>query len=77
MNRLLNSLTHALESAGVDLSQANISVQIDLGNRANRDLTSETPVVKVRGFMYKLATIFNLLLQSASGRQGILVLTRG
>ncbi|XP_022776684.1 transcription factor BIM2-like [Durio zibethinus] len=37
---LLNSLTQALQSAGLDLSQANISVQIDLGKRANRGLTS-------------------------------------
>nr|WAK86061.1 transcription factor bHLH15 [Nothapodytes nimmoniana] len=33
---LLNSLTEALQSAGVDLSQATISVQIDLGKQANR-----------------------------------------
>ncbi|XP_051145495.1 transcription factor BIM2-like [Andrographis paniculata] len=32
---LLNSLTRALESTGVDLSQANVSVQINLGKRAN------------------------------------------
>ncbi|XP_022726332.1 transcription factor BIM2-like isoform X2 [Durio zibethinus] len=37
---LLNSLTQALQSAGLDLSQANISVQIDLGKRANRGQTS-------------------------------------
>ncbi|KAF2282935.1 hypothetical protein GH714_043252 [Hevea brasiliensis] len=37
---LLSNLTQALQSAGVDLSQANISVQIDLGKRANRGLTS-------------------------------------
>ncbi|KAJ8774662.1 hypothetical protein K2173_017108 [Erythroxylum novogranatense] len=33
---LLNTLTQALQSAGVDLSQAKISVQIDLGKQANR-----------------------------------------
>ncbi|GFP84536.1 transcription factor bim1 [Phtheirospermum japonicum] len=33
--RLLNTLTQALQTSGVDLSQANISVQIDLGKRAN------------------------------------------
>ena len=33
-NRLLNTLTHALQSSGIDLSQANISVQINLGKRA-------------------------------------------
>ncbi|XVE91688.1 hypothetical protein REPUB_Repub01dG0032000 [Reevesia pubescens] len=37
---LLNSLTQALQSAGLDLSQANISVKIDLGKHANRGLTS-------------------------------------
>ncbi|VAI18636.1 unnamed protein product [Triticum turgidum subsp. durum] len=31
---LLNTLTHALQSSGIDLSQANISVQINLGKRA-------------------------------------------
>ncbi|XXG72756.1 hypothetical protein AAC387_Pa07g1780 [Persea americana] len=31
---LLSSLTHALQSSGIDLSQASISVQIDLGKRA-------------------------------------------
>ncbi|XP_073294187.1 transcription factor BIM2-like isoform X1 [Primulina huaijiensis] len=33
---LLNSLTQALESTGLDFSQANISVQINLGKRSNR-----------------------------------------
>ncbi|XP_022850512.1 transcription factor BIM1 [Olea europaea var. sylvestris] len=33
--RLLNTLTQALNNSGVDLSQANISVQIDLGKRAS------------------------------------------
>ncbi|KAL6494316.1 hypothetical protein OROGR_031116 [Orobanche gracilis] len=33
---LLNTLTQALQTFGVDLSQASISVQIDLGKRANR-----------------------------------------
>lgn len=40
--RLLDSLTQALQSAGMDLSQANISVQVDLGKHANRGLTSGT-----------------------------------
>uniref|UniRef100_J3MYF9 BHLH domain-containing protein n=1 Tax=Oryza brachyantha TaxID=4533 RepID=J3MYF9_ORYBR len=34
MHRLLGTLTHALESSGVDLSQASLSVQINLGKRA-------------------------------------------
>ncbi|KAK4753541.1 hypothetical protein SAY87_001645 [Trapa incisa] len=33
---LLNALADALQNAGIELSQANISVQIDLGKRANR-----------------------------------------
>ncbi|KAK9277234.1 hypothetical protein L1049_006773 [Liquidambar formosana] len=37
---LLNTLTQALQNAGLDLSQASISVQIDLGKRANRGPTS-------------------------------------
>lgn len=43
---LLNNLTQALENAGIDLSQANISVQIDLGKRANRGLMSEALIAK-------------------------------
>lgn len=37
---LLNTLTRALQSSGVDLSQANISVQLDVGKRANTALTA-------------------------------------
>ncbi|KAB2633644.1 transcription factor BIM1-like [Pyrus ussuriensis x Pyrus communis] len=33
---ILNTLTQALQSSGVDLSQASISVKIELGKRANR-----------------------------------------
>ncbi|KAJ0614956.1 putative transcription factor bHLH family [Helianthus annuus] len=39
---LLSTLTQALQNSGVDLSQANISVQIDLGKRAN----PSTPIFK-------------------------------
>lgn len=35
LDRLLDTLTHALQSSGVDLSQASISVQIELGKQAN------------------------------------------
>ncbi|KAL4579891.1 hypothetical protein LXL04_016059 [Taraxacum kok-saghyz] len=38
--KLLNSLTEALQNSGVDLTQASISVQVDIGKRANRGLTS-------------------------------------
>ncbi|XP_016488746.1 transcription factor BIM1 [Nicotiana tabacum] len=43
---LLNTLTLALQNSGVDLSQANISVQIDLGKRANGILHSSASTVK-------------------------------
>ncbi|XP_071722451.1 transcription factor BIM2-like [Rutidosis leptorrhynchoides] len=43
---LLNNLTQALETAGVDLSHANVSVQIDLGKRANRGLASGASATK-------------------------------
>lgn len=34
---LLNNINQALQNAGVDLSQASVSVQIDIGKRANRE----------------------------------------
>ncbi|KAG6587612.1 Transcription factor BIM1, partial [Cucurbita argyrosperma subsp. sororia] len=43
---LLNTLTHALQSSGVDLSQARISVQIELGELANRRSTASSSIVK-------------------------------
>lgn len=43
---LLNSLTQALQNSGVDLSQATVSVQVDLGKRANRGLTSGPSTAK-------------------------------
>ncbi|XP_047973528.1 transcription factor BIM1-like isoform X2 [Salvia hispanica] len=43
---LLNTLTQALQSSGVDLSQASISVQIDLGKKANGITHSSTFVSK-------------------------------
>ncbi|KAK9063778.1 hypothetical protein SSX86_017650 [Deinandra increscens subsp. villosa] len=43
---LLSSLTEALQNSGVDLTQATISVQVDLGKRANRGLTSGTSTAK-------------------------------
>lgn len=44
---LLNSLTEALQSSGVDLSQASISVQIELGKQSNGRATKPPSVVKV------------------------------
>ncbi|XP_041999294.1 transcription factor BIM1-like isoform X2 [Salvia splendens] len=43
---LLNTITQALQSSGVDLSQASISVQIDLGKKANGITHSSTFVSK-------------------------------
>ncbi|XP_062198725.1 transcription factor BIM2-like isoform X2 [Phragmites australis] len=40
---LLNSLTHALQSSGIDLSQASISVQINLGKRAVKRTAAAVP----------------------------------
>ncbi|MCE3052303.1 hypothetical protein HAX54_052165 [Datura stramonium] len=43
---LLNTLTQALQNSGVDLSEANISVQIDLGKRANGRVNSSASTIK-------------------------------
>ncbi|PSS08019.1 Transcription factor like [Actinidia chinensis var. chinensis] len=43
---LLNTLTQALQSSGIDLSQASISVQIDLGKLANSKTIASTSTVK-------------------------------
>ncbi|KAK9090511.1 hypothetical protein Sjap_023688 [Stephania japonica] len=43
---LLNNLSQALQSLGVDLSLASISVQVDLGKRANRQFAHATSGVK-------------------------------
>ncbi|XP_054821944.1 transcription factor BIM1 isoform X2 [Prosopis cineraria] len=43
---LLDSLTHALKNSGVDLSQASISVQIELGKQANIGPIGPTSGVK-------------------------------
>ncbi|KAK4430119.1 Transcription factor BIM2 [Sesamum alatum] len=46
---LLNSLTQALQSTGVDLSQASISVQVNLGKRANRGSNPGISIPKDHG----------------------------
>ncbi|XP_056857153.1 transcription factor BIM2-like [Raphanus sativus] len=46
-HELLSSLTQALQNAGVDLSHAKLSVQIDLGKRANQGLTHNDPSNKI------------------------------
>ncbi|CAE5963500.1 unnamed protein product [Arabidopsis arenosa] len=45
-HELLSSLTQALQNAGIDLSHAKLSVQIDLGKRANQGLTHDEPSSK-------------------------------
>lgn len=47
LNRILNSLTQALQSSGVDLSQASISVQINVGKPANSGLIGTASDSKV------------------------------
>ncbi|KAL6529276.1 hypothetical protein OROGR_014899 [Orobanche gracilis] len=49
MIRLLGSLTQALQNTGVDLSQASISVQINLGKRAHRGSTAGISIAKDHG----------------------------
>ncbi|KAL0463697.1 UNVERIFIED_CONTAM: Transcription factor BIM2 [Sesamum latifolium] len=46
---LLNSLTQALQNTGVGLSQASISVQINLGKRANRGSNPGISIPKDHG----------------------------
>ncbi|XP_044477276.1 transcription factor BIM1-like isoform X2 [Mangifera indica] len=43
---LLNTLTQALQNSGVDLSHANISVQIDIGKRANSSSVDPSITIK-------------------------------
>ncbi|XP_062158437.1 transcription factor BIM1 isoform X2 [Alnus glutinosa] len=43
---LLSTLTQALQSSGVDLSQASISVQIELGKRSNGRVSGSPSIVK-------------------------------
>ncbi|KAG8384566.1 hypothetical protein BUALT_Bualt04G0131100 [Buddleja alternifolia] len=44
---ILNSLTNALQSSGVDLSQANVSVQLDVRRRTNDESTAAIFCMKV------------------------------
>lgn len=57
-SRLLNNLTQALQSAGLDLSQASISVQINLGKRANSGLSCGTSSPKVLAVVFIYRCIF-------------------
>lgn len=57
--RLLNTLTQALHSSGVDLTHANISVQIDLGKRANGRVNSSASTIKVHSPSYFPVTLYS------------------
>jgi hypothetical protein len=52
-NRILNTLTQALQSSGVDLAQTSIGVQIDVGKREN-STTAVAPSSKVYFYDPKL-----------------------
>ncbi|OMO52576.1 hypothetical protein CCACVL1_29182 [Corchorus capsularis] len=49
---VLNTLTQALQSSGVDISQANISVQIDVGKRVASGLNSMASSSKEKEIQY-------------------------
>lgn len=55
-NRLLNKLNQALENSGIDLSQASISVQINLGKRAMKRSTPAATSTSKVGFMSRIDT---------------------
>lgn len=59
-NRLLKTLTQALQSSGVDLSQASVAVQIDLGKRA-----TQAPITLASNLKVHL-TLHFVLIWSAS-----------
>ncbi|EOY03823.1 PREDICTED: transcription factor BIM2 isoform X2 [Theobroma cacao] len=50
---ILNSLTQALQSSGVDMSQASISVQIDVGKRVASGVTSMASSSKEKEIQYR------------------------
>lgn len=52
MSRLLKILTQALQSSGVDMSQASVAVQIELGKRTNYRETVPTPIVVNKNCIY-------------------------
>ncbi|XP_008454530.2 transcription factor BIM1-like isoform X2 [Cucumis melo] len=49
---LLKILTQALQSSGVDMSQASVAVQIELGKRTNYRETVPTPIVVNKNCIY-------------------------
>ncbi|BBH00175.1 BES1-interacting Myc-like protein 2 [Prunus dulcis] len=68
---VLNNLTQALQSSGVDLSQASISVQINVGSRVDSGLTSMASSSKVglESSTVALNPILNVTAASATDAQ--------
>ncbi|KAK1404545.1 transcription factor BIM1 [Heracleum sosnowskyi] len=64
---LLNTLTQSLQSSGVDLSHASISVQIDIGNRANSALNPLPPIVQTNNLPCNNQTMLQPRLPSGGG----------
>lgn len=58
VHRLLNSLTYSLQSSGVDLSQAVISVQLDIRKRTNGGSSSAVYDIEVHSFSFLISVSF-------------------
>ncbi|XP_048500347.1 transcription factor BIM2 isoform X2 [Beta vulgaris subsp. vulgaris] len=76
---LLSTLTRALQSSGVDLSQASISVQVDIGKRANTRQNSQEVVEKTcfaLSRILKLSLVINLcyMLESTAPAVSLIML---
>lgn len=61
-NRLLTALSQALQSSGIDLSQASISVQINLGKRASNKRSDTTGTAYTPQVFIIVIVMFFLLL---------------
>ncbi|KAF7838566.1 transcription factor BIM1 isoform X1 [Senna tora] len=68
---LLNTLTQALQSSGVDLSRASISVQIELGKQANIRHSVPTSGAQNCGLLANSSTILLKDNELVSGNQGM------
>ncbi|KAJ6817741.1 transcription factor BIM2-like isoform X2 [Iris pallida] len=68
---ILNTLSRALESSGIDLSQANVSVQINLGKRATgRRPTATTTMSSAKDLENPLSDIQGVMEHSRVGSSG-------
>ncbi|KAL8161878.1 hypothetical protein V2J09_013367 [Rumex salicifolius] len=67
---LLKTLTEALQTSGVDLSQANISVQLEAGKRknSNHTLSSSAPETNIETVLVFPLTRVNLLWSQLTGK---------